>query len=72
MKYLIAILLAGVFMVSGGLMYIYSQVRFDAYEIIDYKPNLSTQIYDRNDDLIANIFVKHHRLLLHMMKFRQE
>jgi penicillin-binding protein 1A len=62
MKYLIAILLAGVFMVSGGLMYIYSQVRFDAYEIIDYKPNLSTQIYDRNDDLIANIFVKHHRL----------
>jgi len=31
-------------------------VRFDAYSIIDYKPKLTTQIYDRNGELIANIF----------------
>lgn len=62
MKYIVTIFLAGVFVVAGGLLYIYSQVRFDAYKIIDYNPKLSTQIYDRNGDLIANIFEKHHRL----------
>ena len=40
----------------GGFLYIYSLVRFDAYSIIDYKPKLTTQIYDRNGELIANIF----------------
>ena len=31
-------------------------MRFDAYTIIDYKPKLATQIFDRNNELIANIF----------------
>lgn len=62
MKYIVTILLAGVFVVLAGLMYIYSLVRFDAYKIIDYKPKLSTQIYDRNGELIANLFDKEHRL----------
>ncbi len=62
MKYIITIFLAGVFLVAAGLVYLYSQIRFDAYKIIDYNPNVSTQIYDRNGELIANIFEKHHRL----------
>ena len=62
MKYLITIFFAGVFIVVAGLIYLYSQVRFDAYKIIDYNPKLSTQIYDRNGELVANIFEKHHRL----------
>ena len=62
MKYLVTIFLAGVFLVAAGLLYFYSQVRFDAYKIIDYNPKLSTQIYDRNDELVANIFEKRHRL----------
>ncbi|WP_024953757.1 penicillin-binding protein 1A [Sulfurospirillum arcachonense] len=62
MKYLVTIFLTGVFLVIAGLMYIYSEVRFDAYKIIDYHPELSTQIYDRNGELIANIFDKEHRL----------
>ena len=62
MKYIITIFLTGVFIVLAGLVYIYSQVRFDAYKIIDYNPKLSTQIYDRNGELVANIFEKHHRL----------
>lgn len=62
MKYIITIFLTGVFVVIAGLIYLYSQVRFDAYKIIDYNPKLSTQIYDRNGELIANIFDEHHRL----------
>jgi len=62
MKYIITIFLAGVFLVLAGLLYLYSEVRFDAYKIIDYNPKLSAQIYDRNGELIANIFEKHHRL----------
>jgi len=62
MKYLITIFFTGVFVVTAGMIYLYSQVRFDAYKIIDYNPKLSTQIYDRNGDLVANIFEKHHRL----------
>jgi len=61
-KYLVTIFFTGVFLVAAGLIYLYSQVRFDAYKIIDYNPKLSTQIYDRNGDLVANIFEKHHRL----------
>ncbi len=62
MKYLM-----GFFGVLGACLiafafYIYSQVRFDAYKIIDYKPNISTQIYDRNGKLIANLFKNKHRL----------
>ena len=48
--------------VLGGLLYIYSQIRFEAYKIIDYKPKISTQIFDRNGDLVANIFEEEHRL----------
>ncbi len=62
MKYVVTIFFTATFLVAGGLIYLYSQVRFDAYKIIDYSPKLSTQIYDRNGDLIANIFEKHHRL----------
>jgi len=62
MKYIITIFFTGVFIVAAGLIYLYSQVRFDAYKIIDYNPKLSTQIYDRNGELVANIFEKHHRL----------
>lgn len=62
MKYIITIFFTGVFLAAAGLLYLYSQVRFDAYKIIDYHPKLSTQIYDRNEELVANIFEKNHRL----------
>ena len=62
MKYFISflMLLFAVFVVA--FVYIYSQVRFDAYKIIDYNPKLTTQIFDRNGRLIANIFDKEHRI----------
>ncbi len=44
------------------LMFLYSQIRFDIDKIVDYKPNLTTQFYDKNGDLISNIFQKEHRI----------
>lgn len=41
---------------SAAFMYLYSQIGFDATEIIEYKPKLTTQIYDKNGELIANVF----------------
>lgn len=62
MKYIVTLMLAGIFLVFAGLVYVYSLVRFDAYAIIDYSPRLSTQIFDRNEELVANLFEKEHRL----------
>lgn len=56
MKYILMLLFCAGIVLCGGFLYIYSLVRFDAYSIIDYKPKLTTQIYDRNGELIANIF----------------
>lgn len=46
----------------AGLIYLYSSIRFDIDKIVDYKPTITTQFYDRNGDLVANIFDKEHRL----------
>lgn len=43
------------------LVVLYSQIRFDINPIVDYKPNLTTSFYDRNDKLVANIFQDEHR-----------
>ncbi len=62
MKYFFAIIFIGIISIFIGLLYMYSTVRFDAYKIIDYKPRLTTQIFDRNGELIANIFDKENRI----------
>ncbi|WP_331774302.1 penicillin-binding protein 1A [Sulfurospirillum sp. 1612] len=62
MKYLLSIIFIGIIAVGGMVVYMYSQVRFDAYKIIDYKPKLTTQIFDRNHELVANIFEGENRL----------
>ena len=51
-----------VFAVLIGVGIIYAQISFDANKIIDYNPRLTTQIYDRNGELIANLFEEEHRL----------
>lgn len=44
-----------------GLIVFYGQMRFDADKIIHYSPKLTTQIFDRNGELIANLFDEEHR-----------
>lgn len=44
------------------LVYLYSSIRFDIDKIVNYKPTLTTQFYDKNGELVANIFDKEHRI----------
>ncbi|EKU10602.1 transglycosylase domain-containing protein [Campylobacter showae] len=56
MRILASILFIIFVSLSAAFVYLYSQVTFDASNIINFKPKLTTQIYDRNGELIANIF----------------
>ncbi len=62
MKYFLSIVFTGIILLFVGFLYLYSNIRFEAYKIIDYKPDLTTQIFDRNGELIANIFDKKNRV----------
>ena len=39
----------------------YSQMKLDISPIVDYKPKLTTQFFDRNGELIANVFDEQNR-----------
>jgi len=45
-----------------GLIVLYSQIRFDVDKIVDYKPRLTTQFFDKNGAHLGNIFDKENRL----------
>lgn len=62
MKYIFSFLVLSILAVFAGVGYLYHSIRFDAYKIIDYKPEISSQIYDRNGKLVANIFDNHFRI----------
>lgn len=40
----------------------YEDIQYDAYKLIDYHPNLTTQIFDRRGKLISNFFQDENRL----------
>ena len=44
------------------LITLYADIRFDINKIVNYKPNLTTRFYDKNGNLVANIFDKQHRI----------
>lgn len=44
------------------LLFLYNQIRFDIDKVINYKPPLTTQFYDKNGELVANIFEEENRL----------
>jgi len=48
--------------VLGWLLFLYTQIRFDIDKIINYKPNLTTQFYDKNGVHLGNIFQDEHRV----------
>ena len=45
-----------------GLILLYSQIRFDVDKIVNYKPRLTTQFFDKNGVHLGNIFDKENRL----------
>lgn len=64
MKYIINFLLFCLLAGCGMFVYLYSTYKNDANLIIDYKPNLTTQIFDANGELIANVFNEEHRMFV--------
>ena len=44
------------------LITLYSQIRFDVDKIVDFKPKLTTQFFDKNNKHLGNIFDDEHRL----------
>ena len=62
MKYIVTTFFMVVFAAIMALIFLYAQIRFDADKIINYNPKLTTQIFDRNGELIANIFDEENRL----------
>ncbi|MBD3841423.1 MAG: PBP1A family penicillin-binding protein [Campylobacterales bacterium] len=44
------------------LIILYSQIRFEIDPIIDYKPKLTTQFFDKNGIHLGNIFDSEHRI----------
>ena len=54
----IGVIIMGALILLG---YFYSQVSVDLSPIINYKPKLTTQIFDRNGELVANVFDEENR-----------
>jgi len=44
------------------ILFLYSQIRFDVDKIVNYEPKLTTQFFDKNGNLVGNIFDDQHRL----------
>ena len=60
-KLFILILLIGIGFL-GWLLFLYSQIRFDVQKIVDYKPKLTTQFFDKNGVHLGNIFKDENRI----------
>ncbi len=65
MKYIIGFFALVAISIAAVALYFYNQIRFDIDKIVDYKPNLTTQFYDRDGNLVANLFQKEHRIYAH-------
>ena len=61
-KVILILTLLGVGLISGVFMYAYYKVDNDLEKIVNYTPNISTEILDRNGKRVAYIFKKQHRL----------
>ncbi len=61
-RYFLAFIVIVTVAVSAWLLYLYSQIRTDIDTIVNYNPKKTTQFFDKNGKLVANIFDKKHRL----------
>ena len=53
-----------IFAILVWLIFLYSQIRFDIQNIINYKPKLTTVFFDKHGNRVANIFDKEHRFFV--------
>lgn len=56
MKYILGFFVAALLSSVLWLSFFYSELKVDLDHVIDYKPKLSTEFYDVNGELVANVF----------------
>jgi len=61
-KFIVSLLFLTGFAVFGFLVYFYFQIAHEVEPLVHYNPPKTTQIFDRNGKLLANVFDKEHRL----------
>ncbi|KAA6228432.1 MULTISPECIES: penicillin-binding protein 1A [unclassified Campylobacter] len=61
LTYFLSFILLCVIAVVGFGTYLFTSIDTDGYTFKEYKPSLSTQIFDKNGKLVANIFDEEHR-----------
>jgi len=62
MKYVLGFFAILSLSIASWIIYLYANIRFDIDKVINYNPPLTTQFFDKNGELVANIFQKEHRL----------
>ena len=50
------------FAAAGYLLYLYFEIGHQVRPLVEYNPPKTTQIFDRNGKLLANVFEKEHRI----------
>ena len=61
-KILLILIILPIIGILGFVGYLYNSTRFDVEKLVYYNPPLTTQFFDRNGNLVANIFSKENRL----------
>lgn len=62
MKYILGLFTIITICVITWLIYLYSSIRFDLDKVINYKPPLTTQFFDKDGKLVSNLFEKENRI----------
>lgn len=62
MKYIFTFLLLIGIGIAGWLLNLYNEIRGDLDKVVNYNPPKTTQFFDKDGKLIANIFNNEHRL----------
>lgn len=60
-RFIVTVIFLGFLSPFLVLGYFLTQHNYDISKLVDYKPDISTRIYDKNGDKIANLFDKKHR-----------
>ncbi|WP_321312262.1 PBP1A family penicillin-binding protein [Halarcobacter sp.] len=61
-KYIFTFILLVGIAITGWLLSLYNDIRGDIDKVVNYNPPKTTQFFDKDGNLIANIFKKEHRL----------
>ena len=62
LKYFFSFIALSIIGIFVWLLLLYSDIKLDVQKIVNYNPPKTTQFFDKNGHLVANIFKNEHRL----------